>query len=170
MLINMPTAWSLVDIPLKEEYMMLYKDKYGIWPHGTRNTGTHNNLGMAFTWYTLNKKIFNEIELSDSPDFHATPEIEGSDDLSQINISGDIGRCTTIAIMQRLQRLENIHDLWLSVLDWSTILVVEFHYSLSIYYNCKLRTRTSSSKSLLFHLNNFTDKELAEIFYCTHCK
>jgi len=170
MLINMPTTWSLVDIPLKKEYMMLYKDKYGIWFHGTRNTGTHNNLGMAFAWYMLKKRIFNEIELSDSPDFHATSEIESSDDLSQINISGDIRRCTTIAIMQGLQRLENIYDLCLSVLDWSTILVIEFHYSPSIYYNHKLRTRTSSSKSLPFHLNNFTDKELAEIFWCTHCK
>lgn len=145
-LIDMPTTWSIIDTPIKKEYTMLYKSKYGTWSHGNRYSGTHNNLGMAFAWYRLRKKIFSNIELSDSPDFHATSEIQSSDDLLQINISGDIGRCTTIAIMQGLQRLENIHDLWLSVLDWSTILVIEFHYSPSIYYNYKLRTRTYSSQ------------------------
>lgn len=170
MLINMPTTWSLIDIPLKNEYTILYEDKYGKWSHGTRDAGTHNNLGMAFAWYMLFKNILTKIELTDSPDFHARTEIRSTDNKLQINISGDIGKCTTIAIMQGLQRLENIHDLWISVLDWSTILVIEFLYSPSTYYKYKLRTRTNSSKLLPFLLNNYTDKELAEIFYCTHCK
>jgi len=169
-LIDMPTTWSIIDIHLKKEYTVLYKSKYGIWSHGNRNTGTHNNLGMAFAYYTLNKNIFSKIELSDSPDFYAVSVIKKIDDNSQINIAGDIGRCTTIAIMQGLQRLENIHDLWISVLDWSTILIIEFLYSPSVYYNYKLRTMPRSLKLLPFHLNNFTDKELAEIFYCTYCK
>jgi hypothetical protein len=168
-LIDMPTIWSIIDIPLKKEYTMLYKSEYGTWSHGNRNTGTHNNLGMAFAWYMLNKNIFSKIELTDSPDFHAVSEIKNINDNSQIDISGDIGRCTTIAIMQGLQRLENIHDLWISVLDWFIILVVEFLYSPSVYYNYKLRTMHRSSKLLPFYLNNFTDKELAEIFYCTYC-
>lgn len=169
-LIDMLTTWSIINTTIKKEYTMLYKSKYGTWSHGTRNTGTHNNLGMAFAWYGLNKKIFNNIELSDSPDFQVISEINNTNGKSQINISGDIGRCTTIAIMQGLQRLEHIHDLWISVLDWTTILLIEFHYCPSVYYSYKLRTKTNRSNTLPIHLNNFTDKELTEIFYCPHCK
>lgn len=169
-LIDMPTTWSVIDIPLKKEFTKLYETNYGTWSHGTRNTGTHNNLGMAFAWYDLNKQIFSNIELFDSPDFQAISEIKKTEGISQINITGDIGRCTTIAIMQGLQRLENIHDLWISVLDWSTILLIEFHYSPSVYYSYKLRTRTNFSNKLPIHLNNFTDKELTEVFYCSHRK
>lgn len=171
MLIDMPTTWSVIDIPLQREYTRLYTSKYGQWSHGTRNaiTSTHNKLGMAFARCMLNKKIFNKLELSDSPDFDAVSEINYKDKNSQINISGDVGKCTTIAIMQGLQRLENIHDLWISVLDWSTILVIEFLYNPSTYYKYKLKTRTNSNL-LPLHLNNFTDKELSEIFYCGYCK
>ena len=170
MLIEMPTTWSLVDIPLMKDHTMLYKSQLGIWSHGNRDTGSHNNLGMAFAWYALNKNIFSNIELSDSPDFQATSKIKNANDILNINISGDIGRCTTLAIMQGLQRLENIHDLWVSVLDWSNILIIEFHYSPSTYYSYKLRTRIDSPASLPINLNNFTDKELKEIFYCSHCE
>ena len=170
MLINMPTTWSLMDIPLNNGYTILCGDKYGKWSHGIRDTGTHYNLGMAFAWYMLFKYIFIKIELTDSPDFHTITKIKSTGNKLKINISGDIGKCTTIAIMQGLQRLENIHDLWISVLDWSTILVIEFLYNPSTYYNYKLRTRTNSSKLLPFHLNDFTDKELSEIFYCAYCK
>lgn len=153
---------------------MLYTSKYGQWSsHGARNTNinasTHNKLGMAFAWYMLNKRIFDKVELSDSPDFYALSQINNKDNNLQINISGDVGKCTTIAIMQGLQRLENIHDLCISVLDWSTILVIEFLYSPSKYYKYKLRTGTNSSKLLPFNLNNFTDKGLLEIFYCAYC-
>jgi len=106
---------------------------------------------MAFAWYMLENKAFREIELSDSPDFHAifTHILNGK---SEQNIN-----------------LENIHDLWVSVLDWSTIIVIEFHYRPSIYYHYKLKTRPLSS-ILPFHLNNLTNKELTEIFYCNYCK
>ena len=170
MLIDMPTTWSIIDIPLKKEFSTLWELKYGKWLHGTRKVGTHNNLGMAFAWYMLENKAFREIALSDSPDFRAifTHMLNGKSE-QNINISGDIGRCTFIAIMQGLQRLENIHDLWVSVLDWSTIIVIEFHYSPSVYYHYKLKTRPLSS-ILPFHLNNLTNKELTEIFYCNYCK
>lgn len=118
-LVDMPTTWSVVDIQLKNVKCFMNQLRNLIaWNQKYRYT---EQSGYYICLVYVKQKIFNEIELSDSPDSHAMSEIKGSDDLSQINISGDIGRCTTIAIMQRLQ---NIHDLWLSVLDnRSTILV-----------------------------------------------
>jgi len=48
MLIDMPTTWSIIDIPLKKEFSTLGELKYGNWLHGTRKVGTHNNLGMVY--------------------------------------------------------------------------------------------------------------------------
>jgi hypothetical protein len=160
-LVEMPTIWSIVDgTEVRPEFAKLWADRYGEWDHCRGRTRDHNQLGMAYAWWALHEHaVFSEISLSDSPDIRAVMLRSKSDDsLREVcTVQGDIGRCTPLAICNALQgALSKIHDLWISVLDWRTHVVVEFNYSPSAY--CHKRWHDYSP-----------DVALKKIFFCETC-
>ena len=50
-LIDLPTAWYLVKVPLKKEYANSWIKAYGKWNHAAGKTIEHNQLGMAYAWW-----------------------------------------------------------------------------------------------------------------------
>jgi len=115
---------------------------------------------MAFAWWALHEHaVFSEMMLADSPDIRAVmprPVTNGGVE-ETVTVRGDIGRCSPLAVLQGLNNLCNIHDIWLSVLDWRTHVVVEFNYSPSSYLSYKRSPECPP------------DVALRKIFFCETC-
>ncbi len=163
LLIEMPVAWFIVKEQLKEEFADLWVEKYRKWEHGSGNAKDHNKLGMAYAWWALHKvEGLSDIELSDSPDFFGSmPLILGKHKSSaKSNVRGDIGKCTPTAIFNGLMVLD-IHDVWISVIDWETQIFLQFGYSPSRYRHLRLSTGISK----------FTDypEAIRKNFFCEVC-
>jgi hypothetical protein len=141
MLLTMPTTWTVIDEPgIRPEFAELWANRYGEWDHMGGYTPAHNQLGMAFAWWALHERAhFSEITLADSPDIRAVMPHPPTGDIvhNPIAVRGDIGRCSPLALAETLGHvggIDNIHDLWISVLDWRTHVVVEFQYSREAYF------------------------------------
>ncbi len=163
LLIEMPVAWFTVKEQLKEEFADLWVEKYGEWKHGSGNAKKHNKLGMAYAWWALHKvEGLSDIELSDSPDFSGSmPLVLGKHKSSaKANVWGDIGKCTPTAIFNGLMVL-NIHDIWISVIDWETQIFLQFGYSPARYRHLKLWAGISKPADY--------SKATREIFFCEEC-
>ncbi len=114
-------AVSAHSISPKPEYADLWIKKYGRWQHGNGNSRQHNSLGMSYAWWTLEVLgCFEEIHLSDQPDFSATPAW----DESAPSVQGDIGRVgfTTFCLWAMRSRKS---ALWISVLSYDQEFIFE---------------------------------------------
>ena len=131
--LDMPTEWYLVDLDgsINQEMSNSWINEYGMWKHNHGKKTNHNILGMAFAWWGLNKSNWiNEICLSDSPDLSGILLDEKG---CERKFYGDVGMCTPNAVINGISYTHNIHDRWISVLDWNRVIVIEFHYSPSLW-------------------------------------
>ena len=135
LLIELPTSWSVVNVLLLEEFAEFWIERHGEWKHGSGRTKSHNELGMSYAWWALHEaSALNELHLSDSPDFSGSmllPDGVHSSPTSA-RVCGDIGKCTPVALLAGLRTM-NFHDVWISVADWQTQVLIEFGYSPSEY-------------------------------------
>ena len=163
MLVELPTAWFVINEPLKDEFADLWIEGYGRWKHSGGRTGAHNRLGMAYAWWALHEvKGLDEIHLSDSPDFrgvmttpanmHGTP--------TRVSVRGDIGKCTPVAMLFSLRSL-SFHDVWISVLDWETQIFIQFGYSPGRFISYRIDSLVSGIDD---HFQAMKD-----IFFCEGC-
>jgi len=166
MLIKMPATWTLAthNEPFKEEYIKLWIENYGEWRHCNRRTKAHNNLGMAYGWWTFKElKTFSDFKLSDAPDFKG--KIVGKQLKNRkFRVAGDIGQCTPSAICNGIKSL-CIHDLWISVLDWNTHIIIEFGYNPSKYYEYHICRAFSS----IAEFNVPVLEQIKDVFFCKYC-
>ena len=110
-------VWTVLETArLKMEWAELYRERFGEWGHGGGRTRAHNRLGEAWGWWALNWGGFERVQLADSPD------LDG--ELGGRRVIGDVGQCTFMAWMDGVRGLRP-HDLWVSVLDWGTQVIVE---------------------------------------------
>ena len=121
--IGLPTLWTkiVLDRPIPWQYAEYWTNKHGEWGHGQGRTNKHDRLGMAYAWWIKEEqKKIPDLILSDSPDFHGT--------VGDKRINGDIGNCSFPGALDALFR-STFHSLWISVLDYSTQIIVEFNYA-----------------------------------------
>jgi hypothetical protein len=164
MLLTMPTIWTVIDVPgIRPEFAELWASRYGEWDHQAGVTRKHNQLGMAWAWWALHEQArLSEITLADSPDIRALMPrpAKGGVVYKPCNVRGDIGRCSPMAMAEALgvfAGLDNIHDIWLSVLDWRTHVVIEFQYNVTELF------RYTQSR------DGTPDVALKKTFFCESC-
>jgi len=127
-------AWTLITgAGVKREWAKMYVDKYGRWMHSAGYTEAHNNLGMAWAWWANEYSRFDKLFLSDSPDIYG--ELEGQ------RVIGDIGQCTYIAWCDGIMGSFGFHDLWISVLDYDTQVVVEAQANIGMMMSTVISTK-----------------------------
>jgi len=163
LLIDLPTAWCRVNVELKDTFTHQWAARYGVWNHSAGKTRAHNKLGMAYAWWALHEVVgLSHIELSDSPDFRGTmilPEsMHGSP--TEVKVCGDIGRCTPVALSNGLRTLR-LHDVWISVIDWESQVLIRFGYSPSEYLFHKMWS------GLVEGYNH--NEAIKRIFFCDGC-
>ncbi len=129
--IVLPTRWVVVRLeePLQPRFADYWACEHGEWTHSTRR-GPHEELGMAFAWWAMRNTVLENLDLADSPD------IRGK--YCGKPVVGDVGQCSPWAFITGL-RCVGFHSLWISVLDKSTQVLLEFRYSPSAVVAYNLR-------------------------------
>ena len=151
-----PTVMTVLslDKPIPMELAEKWKSEYGEWEHKTGKK--HNLLGMAFGyWMKETKNIV--IELSDSPDFY------GEFPIDQNKIIGDIGKATFPALLNGLRQL-TFHNLWISVLDEKTQVIIEFFFSIEDLLNPPWTFYNSPNN------DNEIFSQIKKVYYCPLCQ
>jgi hypothetical protein len=162
-LINNVVYWTLVglDKRLPYVYARAWKDKHGNWSHGTGNTGGHNELGMSYAhWALYEAAIVDEINLSDAPDFQGV--------MGKRILIGDIGRCSPAAFAEGL-RLLHAHDIWVSVLDAETQLIIEPAYNICEWLMLEANRSLETLDGTPRREGSLSEEEVNRIFYCKRC-
>ena len=111
-------TWTLIkNADLDLSYADAYRQYVGEWNHVGKR---HTELGMAWAAWALGIAEM-DIYLTDSPDIRGTWTVPHG----KMNILGDIGRCTFSAWMNGVHGLRKPGDLWISVLDENTQVIIE---------------------------------------------
>jgi hypothetical protein len=123
--IVLPSRWFLIRLPkpIPRQYADYWSSDQGEWAHGSRR-GAHEELGMSFAWWATENTVLENVSLADSPDVSAR--------FLGRRVEGDIGCCSPWAFTTGLRCL-GFHSLWISVLDASTQVLVEFRYGIGAF-------------------------------------
>lgn len=117
-------TWTLIEkADLDLSYADAYRQYVGEWNHVGKR---HTELGMAWAAWALGIAEM-DIYLTDSPDIRGTWTVPHG----KMNILGDIGRCTFSAWLNGVHELRKPGDLWISVLDENTQVIIEMKGYLS---------------------------------------
>ena len=117
-------TWTLIkNADLDLSYADAYRQCVGEWKHVGKR---HTELGMAWAAWALGIAEM-DIYLTDSPDIRGTWTVPHG----KMNILGDIGRCTFSAWLNGVHGLRKPGDLWISVLDENTQVIIEMKGYLS---------------------------------------
>jgi len=113
-------TWTLVegaaiDLSWADEYQSVL----GLWRHVGED---HTRLGMAWAAWALSTAEM-DIYLSDSPDIGGSWTVPHG----TVNVCGDIGRCTYSAWLNGVRSLYSPGDIWVSVLDRNTQVIIEMN-------------------------------------------
>jgi len=153
-------VWTVIEKKgcLQHDWADLYEDKYGKWNHSNGYTLQHNRLGESWAWWAIEHAGFKNVTLTDSPDIRA--------DIDSRRLIGDVGQCTYMAWMDGAGCL-GFHDLWVSVLDYDTQVIIEPHAHIGLFRSAKI--------ALLLEGKHDDDAEIREryvrdIFFCPKCK
>ncbi len=149
-------GWTRIELdePLPESYALSWENKHGRWEHNGNTTASHNELGMAFAWWSVYEQHnLDTISLTDAPDIRGT--------IGNHCFSGDIGRCSPMALHEGLLSL-CAHDLWITVIDWSTQLVLEPKYNIGVLL--------SNSVNRGIRGKNLSEDTIKNAFFCKECK
>ena len=152
--VDLPAKWWLLKLkePIDAGFADLWAKEHGEWRHKSYR-GPHETLGMAYAWWATKNSGLKKLQLADSPDLSA--------ECGNRRAAGDIGRCSPLAFLEGLRSLE-FHSLWISVLDESTQILVEFlyHPGWFIVYNVQYGLGLSTNR----------DAAIGKAFWCSHCK
>lgn len=169
MLVDMPTSWVIVEPErlVKEVFADAWIRQYGSWNHAGGHTKRHNTLGMAYAWWALHEnQSLDSLHLSDSPDFQGsmTCPVGKKGPTKTVRVVGDIGKCSPVALFEGLKGLLEIHDVWISVLDWQRHILIEFGYSPAQWYAYSVGPTSRTDAP-----GYFSEEELRNIFFCDCC-
>ena len=131
-------TWTLIEnADLDLSWASLYEQVKGTWRHvGDR----HRALGMAWAAWAIGIAEM-DITLTDSPDIRGTWAVPHG----TVNIVGDIGRATYSAWLDGVHSLCHPGDLWISVLDSNTQVLIEMNGYLARAINTLAAKRLGKS-------------------------
>lgn len=118
----------------------------GDWP-GWKHVGLHPEMGKMY-WNYFHYSFNGTLHFSDAPDFHGTLQFK---DGSTARFYGDIGQVSASTFMHTIRMLD-AGDIWISVIDSCTQIIIEPQISVSSLWNNWfsriLTTKESSQQSV----------------------
>lgn len=140
--------WSILRQPMRDDS---YAPNWPRWKH----VGDHEYFGRLF-WNHFHANYSGELILGDEPDF--TGVIRWKDDASTY-FCGDFGQVSASVFALMIRQLR-AHDLWISVLDDTTQVVIERLVDMSALYHARLTGIETRDKSTPPSTDKFTQLQL----------